>query len=161
MPFTPFHLGPGAVFKAIGGRNFSFMVFGGSQVMMDVEPLVGLLQSKPVLHGYTHTLAGAILIGIAAALIGKPVSAFTLRLLSMPHYPLTWLAAFSGAFAGTLSHIALDALMHSDINPWWPVAQGNGLLHIISSGSLHLMCVGLGIVGGTVIALRAKRDGKA
>ena len=27
MPFTPFHLGPGAAFKAIGGKHFSFMVW--------------------------------------------------------------------------------------------------------------------------------------
>jgi hypothetical protein len=40
MPFTSFHLGPGAVFKAVGGRHFSFMIFGGSQVLMDVESLV-------------------------------------------------------------------------------------------------------------------------
>ena len=39
MPFTPIHLGPGAALKAIGGRHFSFMVFGGSQVLMDIEPL--------------------------------------------------------------------------------------------------------------------------
>ena len=30
MPITPFHLGPGAAFKAIGGRHFSFVVFGGA-----------------------------------------------------------------------------------------------------------------------------------
>lgn len=79
MPFTPFHLGPGALFKATGGRHFSFMVFGGAQVMMDIEPLIGLLQNKSILHGYTHTLAGALLIGLAAALIGKPVSGWVLR----------------------------------------------------------------------------------
>lgn len=36
MPFTPIHLGPGAACKAIGGRHFSFMVFGGAQVLMDI-----------------------------------------------------------------------------------------------------------------------------
>ncbi len=61
MPFTPFHLGPGALFKAVGGRHFSFMVFGGTQVLMDIEPLLGLIRGWPVLHGYTHTLAGALL----------------------------------------------------------------------------------------------------
>ena len=50
MPFTPFHLGPGAVFKAIGGRHFSFMVFGGAQVLMDIEPLVGILRGSVVLR---------------------------------------------------------------------------------------------------------------
>ena len=31
MPFTPFHLGPGAAFKAMGGKHFSFLVFGGGR----------------------------------------------------------------------------------------------------------------------------------
>lgn len=161
MPFTPFHLGPGALFKAIGGRHFSFMVFGGSQVLMDIEPLVGLIQNKPILHGYTHTLAGALLIGVLAALVGKPVSAYVLRLLAIPHCPLTWGASFAGAMLGTYSHIVLDSFMHSDINPWWPVAQGNGLLMLVPIGLLHWLCLGLGIVSAAAIALRAKRDGRA
>ena len=46
MPFTPIHLGPGLAFKAIGGRHFSLMVFGGAQVLMDLEPLIGILQDR-------------------------------------------------------------------------------------------------------------------
>ncbi len=161
MPFTPIHLGPGALFKAIGGRHFSFMVFGGAQVLIDIEPLIGLIQNKPVLHGYTHTLLGALVIGLVAALTGRPVSAFVLRLLRIPHYPFTWLASFTGAFAGTFSHIALDAVMHSDINPWWPIAQGNGLLTVIPVDMLHMLCFGLGIVGFLGITIRAGASGRA
>ena len=47
MPFTPFHLGPGAAFKAIGDKHFSFMVFGCAQVPMDIEPLVAILPDRP------------------------------------------------------------------------------------------------------------------
>lgn len=54
------------------------MVFGGAQVLMDIEPLLGLIQNRLVLHGYTHTLAGALLIGLAAALTGRPISAFVI-----------------------------------------------------------------------------------
>lgn len=161
MPFTPIHLGPGALFKAIGGRHFSFMVFGGSQVLIDIEPLIGLIQHKPILHGYTHTVLGALIIGLAAALSGRPVSTLVLRLLSIPHYPFTWLASFTGAFAGTFSHIALDAVMHSDINPWWPIMQGNGLLGVISVDSLHVLCFALGIVGFAGVLIRARSTGRA
>lgn len=161
MPFTPFHLGPGALFKAIGGRNFSFMVFGGSQVMMDIEPLIGLIQGKAILHGYTHTVAGATLIGLAAGLMGRPISAFVLRLLAIPHYRLTWTASFAGALTGTFSHIVLDALMHSDINPWWPIAQGNGLLASIPIGTLHLVCVGSAVLGAVIVACKARSNGRA
>lgn len=155
MPFTPFHLGPGAAFKAIGGRHFSFMVFGGSQVLMDIEPLLGILTDRPVLHGYTHTIFGALIIGVAAALTGKPISAYVLRSLRIPHHPFTWIAAFAGALVGTYSHILLDAVMHSDMRPWWPFSSANGLLHLITIDRLHLVCVALGALGTLVVSGRA------
>lgn len=149
------------MFKALGGRHFSFMVFGGSQVLMDIEPVIGIIQNKAILHGYTHTLAGAALIGLAAALTGRPISAVVLRLLAISHHPFTWLASFTGAFIGTFSHVALDAVMHSDINPWWPLAQGNGVLAIIPVGSLHMLCFGLAIIGSVIVAIKASRHGRA
>ena len=160
MPFTPIHLGPGAAFKAIGGRHFSFMVFGGAQVLMDIEPLLGILQGKAVLHGYTHTILGALLIGLVAGVIGKPISGYVLRYLKIPYYPFTWIAAFSGALIGTFSHIGLDAVMHADMNPWWPIAQGNSWLYLIGIEELHWLCLALGVVGALVIAARAHLHGK-
>jgi len=155
MPFTPIHFGPGLAFKAIGGRHFSFVVFGGSQVLMDIEPLVGILQNKPVLHGVTHTLLGAVLIGGVAGVIGRPISSTVLKFLKISHYPFTWLAAFSGAYIGTFSHVLFDSIMHSDMFPWWPFAQDNPLLRAISIDHLHLACLVAGFLGIIVIAIRA------
>ena len=76
MPFTPIHLGPGLAFKALGGRHFSFMVFGGAQVLMDLEPLIGILQDRDVLHGVTHTWLGALVIGSVAAVKESPNARF-------------------------------------------------------------------------------------
>lgn len=156
MPFTPIHLGPGLAFKAAAGRHFSFMVFGGAQVLMDIEPLLGILQDKPILHGVSHTVAGALAIGLLAALIGKPVSSAVLARLKIPHPPLTWLASFAGAYIGTFSHILLDAVMHADMRPWWPAGAENPLLYIIGIDQLHLACAGAGLIGLGVILLRAK-----
>ncbi len=161
MPFTPFHLGPGAIFKAVGGCHFSFMVFGGSQVLMDIEPLIGILAHRPVLHGPTHTLLGALVISTVAGTIGKPISAAVLRWLSIPHYPLTWAASFAGAYVGTFTHLLFDAIMHSDMSPWWPIAGGNPLLGAISIGTLHVACVCAGLLGAGVIAVRYKMQGRA
>ena len=154
MPFTPLHLGPGLAFKALGGKRFSFLVFGGAQVMMDIEPLLGLLNDWPVLHGPTHTLAGALAIGLLATALGHPVSRAFLRLLSRPFHDLTWGAACAGAFAGTLSHILFDAVMHSDMHPSWPVAAGNPLLGAIGLGHLHLLCLALGLLGLAILGIR-------
>jgi hypothetical protein len=160
MPFTPLHLGPGLVFKAIGRRHFSFMVFGGSQVMMDIEPLIGILRGWSVLHGWTHTLPGALAIGSLAGLIGRPISERVLRWLDIGHPPFTWRASFIGAYVGTFSHVALDAIMHADMNPLRPFAMDNPLLGLLSIDSLHLLCLGLGVIGAVAAggqALVARR----
>jgi hypothetical protein len=44
--------------------------------MMDIEPLIGMINSWSVIHGCTHTILGALLVGFVAGIIGKPVSEF-------------------------------------------------------------------------------------
>ena len=161
MPFTPFHLGPGAIVKGVAGRHFSFMVYGGTQVLMDIEPLIGIIKHKPILHGWTHTILGALVIGTVAGLIGKPISAFVLRFCRIPHFELTWTAAFVSAYFGAYSHVVLDALMHGDMNPWWPVAPGNPLLGAVSLGALHVACLITGALGALAVAARFKAQGRA
>jgi len=156
MPFTAFHLGPGATFKVIGGDRFSFMVFGGSQVLMDIEPGARMIIGSPMLHGPSHSIAGAVLIGMVAALIGKPISEFALQLLRVPNIGITWTASASGAFIGTFSHIFLDALTHSDMSPWSPLAGSNELLGLISLASLRIICLVLGVIGGLLVLIRYK-----
>lgn len=155
MPFTPLHLGPGLAFKAIGGRHFSFMVFGESQVLMDIEPLIGILQHKPILHGPTHTVLGALVIGGIAAAIGKPISSCALNFLKIPHSPFTWRATLFGAYLGTFSHVFLDGIMHSDMSPLWPFVPGNPLLGVISIDRLHTACFLAGAIGLAGLATRA------
>jgi hypothetical protein len=154
MPFTPFHLGPGAVFKAIGGKHFSFMVFGGSQVLIDIEPGLGLIYGWPVLHGWTHTIPGALAIGAIAGVIGRPISEFVLRLLRIGYPPFTWTASFAGAFLGTFSHIALDALMHADIAPWRPFTAANPWYGLLSMEAVYRGCLVVGLVAAAIVAAR-------
>ena len=155
MPFTPFHLGPGAAFKAVGGKHFSFMVFGGAQVLMDIEPLIGIVQGWPILHGMTHTILGALVIGLVAGAIGKPISEFGLRLLRIRHHPITWPVSFLSGLLGTYSHIGLDAVMHRDMEPFWPLAAGNPLLGLMSVEGLHVLCLAAGLLGLLAIGGRA------
>ena len=91
MPFTPLHLGVGACCKAVGQRRFSFMIFAGTQVLMDIEPLLGLIYNWQYLHLYTHNLIGATLIGSIALLIGKPISQWVLRsILNYKNWNISW-----------------------------------------------------------------------
>lgn len=154
MPLTPFHLGPGAFFKSVGGRHFSFMVFGGSQVLMDVEPLVRILRGDDILHGFSHTVLGAFLVALVAGLIGRPISLFVLDLLKIRHRRFGWGVSFLTAFVGTFSHVVLDALMHSDMRPFWPLAETNPLLGLISVPVIHLLCLASAVSAGCIAGAR-------
>ena len=82
-----------------------------------------------------------------------------LRLLRISHYPLTWGASFAGGLAGTFSHVPLDALMHPDIKPWWPLGDvSNPLLGAIDVDWLHIACAACAVVGGAILAWRGRRN---
>lgn len=161
MPFTPFHMGPGAAIKAVSGPYFSLVLFGFAQVLIDLEPLVRMVRGDMVLHGYTHTYLGATGIGLLAYLLGRPLCGAVGRgwnrftrpgffdWLRLPeHIPRT--AAATGAFVGTYSHVFLDSFMHADMRPFAPFSAENGLLDAIPLLWLHLGCVVLGVVGAMV-----------
>jgi len=170
MPFTPFHLGPGALFKTVGTRNFSFLVFGFSQVLMDLEPLIRIYLHTPILHGFTHTMLGATLIAIPSVLIGKPACELGLRvsraLASEPDRrvipeTISWRAACIAGVVGTYSHVLIDAVMHADVRPWWPWSQSNPLLGVVDLTPLHVLCVVLAIPGVVYGWIAYRRRSKA
>src|SRR5262245_10652993 len=126
MPFTPFHMGPGLAIKAVAGRRFSLIVFGVSQVAMDLEVFVRIVRHDEVLHGFTHTYVGATLVAAASALGGRPLGQLVLdrlrpdpedRFLTWLRGPprLSWPVTIASALAGTWSHVVLDSLMHADM----------------------------------------------
>ena len=81
MPFTPFHMGPGILLKAILQGSFSLMVFGWTQIVMDIQPLIVLIMQEGHLHGFSHTYLGASLIAILSAVTGKYLAQIGLWLL--------------------------------------------------------------------------------
>ena len=81
MPFTPIHMGPGLFIKSILQGSFSLMVFGWTQIVMDIQPLLVLITGEGHLHGFSHTYIGATLIAIFSGLTGKYLSQFGLWLL--------------------------------------------------------------------------------
>ena len=63
MPITPLHMGPGLLIKSVFRGAFSLTVFGWSQVLMDLQPLVVILTGRGRTHGITHTFVGAAVLG--------------------------------------------------------------------------------------------------
>lgn len=158
MPFTPFHMGPGLAIKAVTGRHFSLLAFGVAQVAMDIEPLVGMLTSANVLHGASHTYLAAVPIaaasGLATPLLCRPALRRWNRELAaydkawlIESDDFRWLALATGALTGTLTHVALDSIMHHDIHPLAPFSGSNALLAAVPLGTLHAACVVAGFAG--------------
>ncbi len=49
--------------------------------------------------------------------------------------------------------VVLDAIMHSDVEPFYPLSQENGLLGIMTISQLHQFCIYTGLVGAAVYYL--------
>lgn len=74
-------MGPGIFVKALLQGGFSLMVFGWAQILMDIQPLFVLITGDGHLHGFSHTIVGATLIGVFATLTGKYLAEIGLRII--------------------------------------------------------------------------------
>lgn len=148
MPFTPIHMGPGLLVKALLQGSFSLMVFGWAQIIMDIQPLIVLLTGVGHLHGFSHSYLGATAIGIGSALTGKYAAEFTLRRSGRICFlPISWPVAFVSALIGSYSHVLLDGIMHADLEPFAPFSRDNPFLGFISIDALHQFCLASGLLG--------------
>ncbi|MFL0803351.1 MAG: hypothetical protein K6L81_06510 [Agarilytica sp.] len=153
MPFTPIHMGPGILIKGVLQGSFSLMIFGWSQIIMDIQPLIVMLSGEGHIHGFSHTYIGATLIAIFSAITGKHLSQFglwVLRIEQSIHCNIPWLVVFISAFIGSYSHVVLDSVMHSDVQPFYPFTLSNSLLAIIPIELLHKLCLYSGLLGAAV-----------
>jgi LexA-binding, inner membrane-associated putative hydrolase len=153
MPFTPFHMGPGLLFKSLLQGSFSLMVFGWTQIVMDIQPLVAILSRQDRLHGFTHTYVGAALIAVFSAVSGKYLSQWALGLMTRERggpILISWWVAVSSAFIGSFSHVMLDSLMHRDMRPLLPFNDSNILLGLVSVSTLYSICVYSAVVGAVI-----------
>lgn len=165
MPFTPFHMGAALVLKPAARRHFSLFAFGVAQIVMDMEPLLGMQLGWERLHGWTHTILGALLLAPLAVLLtrllyppiarwwNRHMQAHRLQWLGMP-LPLVSKAVWLGAVIGTLSHVLLDALMHTDLTPFAPFSSANPVLGWVSMDHVYQGCALVGAVGAVVWLLQ-------
>ncbi len=157
MPFTPFHMGAALLLKPALRLNFSVLIFGASQIAIDIEPLVRIIRGDAVLHGWSHTALGAIAIGMGSAWIARPIANAWLKALAgtgRPAYaPISARTALLSALIGTGSHLIFDGIMHADMHPFAPLSSRNPLLGVVSLSTLHLGLVIAGAVGLVALAL--------
>lgn len=153
MPFTPIHMGPGILIKAFLQTSFSLMVFGWTQIVMDIQPLIVMITGEGHLHGFTHTYVGAILIALVSALTGKYLSEIGLKVLRVTPsngVNIKWGVALLSAFIGSFSHVLLDSFMHADVQPFYPLFMSNPFQGYISIEGLHKICLYSGLAGAAL-----------
>ena len=172
MPITPFHFGPGLLIKSIAGRHFSWVAFVMANILIDLEPIGYFLLTGEPIHPYLHTYMGALILGMLIALFGRrPCEAWT-RLWNNRLCPneLEWTRASqtftptalaTGGLLGTLSHVAIDSIMHFDVHPWKPFLPGNSMQGLVSIEALHMWCIGVGLAGVVVLYVARCIDSKA
>lgn len=160
MPITPLHMGPGLLIKSVFRGAFSLTVFGWSQILMDLQPLVVLITGEGRLHGITHTWLGAAVIGAVAAATGKPLASLGLRVIRLERYlPIRWPTAVATAFVGTFSHVLLDSFIYDDMTPLQPFSNASPLLDMASMDAVLAFCVIAGGVGAAAWFLVSGRRG--
>jgi len=146
-------MGPGILIKALLKSCFSLMVFGWTQIVMDIQPLIVMITGEGHLHGFTHTYVGAILLAIFSALTGKYLSELGLKILEIDKYQpigISWWVAFLSAFIGSFSHVFLDSIMHTDVEPFYPITLINDFHGMVSIAMLHKLCMYSGGVGALI-----------
>jgi membrane-bound metal-dependent hydrolase YbcI (DUF457 family) len=157
MPITPFHFGPGALLHAAAPKHVSFLSFCAANVLIDFESLYNLVYQRDPVHAFFHTYVGATLVVLTVLLLFHGLRAFAARFWLPNLFRWRELSAkqvIIGAALGAYSHVVLDSVMHSDIQPLSPLSASNVLLGIVSLSTLHLACLVLGALGGALIAVR-------
>ena len=150
-------MGPGILIKAMLQGSFSLMVFGWSQIVMDIQPLVAMISGVGKLHGFTHTYVGSTLLAVVAAITGKYLAQRALvAVFSMTPVVISWWVAFLSAFIGAYSHVVIDSVMHSDMQPLSPLFHSNALLGFTSVSALHKFCLYSGLIGAAMYFIISK-----
>ena len=120
---------------------------------MDIQPLIVMITGSGHLHGLSHSFVGASLIAVFSGLTGKYLSEVGLTILRIGREKpvnILWTVAFLSAFIGSYSHVVLDGIMHTDLEPFFPLIVDNFFLDLLTIEQLHKLCLYSGLLGAGV-----------
>ncbi len=115
---------------------------------------------------FFHTFVGASLVATISAIYGRRICMIAIDIWNQEMSGAVesrWLitnriinktSAWVGALTGAWSHLLLDSFMHNDIKPLSPFTDTNLLLGLINVGWLHVICVGLGLIGFLLLIIK-------
>lgn len=152
MPFTPYHLGPGLLIKAAAPARFSFAAYTATQVVIDLESGYYLFSGQTPVHRTLHTFLVGGAVGLVVGVGSSAIGGRLFRRMVEHAGPaigsefLIWPSVWGGLTGGLL-HSLLDGIMHADIHPFRPFSDANPLHAVIGLSTLHLGCLGCGLLG--------------
>lgn len=161
MPFTPFHWGPSLLIGLLVFPLLDLPCLLIASVIVDIEPLVLLMQGGFPLHGFFHTYLGATLAGIALIPIVYLLQNFLLSLLrlfglkqstSLPKITVT-------SLFGSNFHVFLDSFLYSEMQPFFPLMV-NPFYGLLTSSQIYLFCIVSFIVAIPVYVFHVWRTSK-
>lgn len=156
-------MGPVLTAKAVSPAAVSLVVYGTSQILIDLQPLAALTVAPQLrVHGVSHTFVAALVLGTLAAVIGKYAGQFLLnafRRKSRERVEISWVKAIGWGVGGALLHVTMDGLVYADMQPLWPFlsySQPNPMLMLgVSNQALTTFCVFTGFAGLLVYGVAA------
>ena len=144
MPFTPYHMGFGLIAKSAKPARVSLIMFGFSQIVIDLQQLYKHIQNPHglAIHGITHTIIGATIIAIVCLPFRHILEKVSRQVISKP-------SAIYGVFIGVYSHLLLDGLVHRDVSQqlFWPFNIDSHLYGFIYSHGMNKLCIIMGVFG--------------
>lgn len=103
------------------------------------------------------------MIAIVSAISGKYLSEIGLRMLgaaSKSPVKIPWWVSFVSAYIESFSHVLLDSIVHTDVEPFYPVILNNGFHGFLSFSALHELCIYSAVVGATIYYVLQWRSSK-
>ena len=144
MPFTPYHFAPAGLIGLPFYKRMDLPLFVFSNVAIDVEVLVDMkfFPGLPI-HGYAHTLIGAMAAGIVIALLAYPVRSLLAGAMSIVNlnYKPTFVKMLIGAILGGWFHVIVDSFCWYDVIPFWPLQKYNRFYQYLGASKVQTICL--------------------
>ena len=124
MPLTPFHIGPGLFIPLLLLNIIDLPTFLIASVILDIEPILVLsLNLQYPVHGFLHTFLGGTIVALILTVIIIKARRLFSPLMSSFKLDQKWsfVSILIAALSGIYLHLFLDAQMHWDMQPFFPL----------------------------------------
>lgn len=159
MPLTPFHLGIGLVLGMIFYRWIDFPTICIGTMIVDLRSIfIFLGPFEGALHGPLHTFLGGTLLAVGLGAVmytTKPAWNWVGEIFGLAQERSVYRVGIA-SLLGVYTHLFLDALMHSDMRPFYPI-HGNPLSGHAAVGDIYLICVAGFLIGSVLYMVHVYR----